>query len=306
VGRAVKVLKREQPHNVGRLGASLRVGKGLAVRNSTRQSRLSRVRWLMIMMGLLMVGWPSAFGQDLPAQEIMRREYFVSRVKDSKSAATMTLINAAGQQRVQRVASQTRLQEDGVSQMRIVRFLYPPDLKGTATLTVEHTERDDDIWMYLPVLRKVRRLASKNKRDSYVGTDFSYGDIIGHKVGDYTHRLIGAETFEGMECFVVESIPVSDTVHREGGYGKRVSWIRKDNFVSTKLEGYDLQGRLFKRLLVTDIRQVDPALGRWQPMRLEMINLETGHRTVFSYDDFRANVGIQPTIFTRRYLEDGS
>jgi hypothetical protein len=118
--------------------------------------------------------------------------------------------------------------------------------------------------------------------------------------------LIGSETVEGTECFVVESLPVSERVRRDGGYGKRVSWIRKDNFVSSKLEGYDLQGRLFKRLLVTDIRLVDPALGRWQPMRMEMINLETGHRTVFSYDDFKANVGIQQTIFTRRYLEDES
>jgi hypothetical protein len=90
----------------------------------------------------------------------------------------------------------------------------------------------------------------------------SYGDIIGHKVGDYTHRLIGSETVEGTECFMVESLPVSERVRRDGGYGKRISWIRKDNFVSSKLEGYDLQGRLFKRLLVTDIRLVDPALGR--------------------------------------------
>ena len=302
----MKVLRRKGLGNHGPDGVREEAGKVPAVRSSTRQSGLSCVRWLIVCVGLAMLGWPSAFGQDLPAQEIMRREYFVSRVKDSKSAATMTLINAAGQQRVQRVTSLTRLQDDGVSQMRMVRFLYPPDLKGTGTLTIEHAEGDDDIWVYLPALRKVRRLGSKNKSDSYVGTDFSYGDIIGHRVGDYTHRLIGSETVEGTECFMVESLPVSERVRRDGGYGKRVSWIRKDNFVSSKLEGYDLQGRLFKRLLVTDIRMVDSALGRWQPMRMEMINLETGHRTVFSYDDFKANVGIQQTIFTRRYLEDES
>jgi outer membrane lipoprotein-sorting protein len=168
---------------------------------------------------------------------------------------------------------------------------------------IEHTERDDDMWVYVPALGKVRRLVSKNKSDSYVGTDFSYGDIIGHKVEDYSHRLIGLEIVEGMECFVVESMPVSDRVRREGGYGKRISWVRKDNFVSPKLEGYDLHGRLFKRLLTTDIRLVDPTLGRWQPMRMEMINLETGHRTILSYDDFKANAGVQQTIFTTRYLE---
>jgi len=257
----------------------------------------------MVLAGLAMLGRSSAFGQDLPAQEIMRREYFVSRVKDSRAEATLTLINPTGQQRVRRVLSITKAQEDGASQMRLVRFLYPPDIKGTATLTIEHTERDDDMWVYLPALGKVQRLVSRNKGDSYVGTDFSYGDIIGHKVGDYSHRLIGSETFEGAECFVVESVPVSDRVLRDGGYGKRISWIRKDNFVSPKLEGYDPQGKLFKRLLATDIRLVDPAQGRWQPMRIEMINLDTRHRTVLFYHDFKANVGVLETLFTTRYLD---
>ncbi len=257
----------------------------------------------MILVGLAVTGPQTALGQDLSAQEIMRRNYFVSRVRDSKADATMALINEAGQERVRRLFSLTRLKEDGVSQMRVARFLFPPDVRGTATLMIENAGRDDDMWVYLPALGKVRRLVSKNKGASYLGTDFTYGDIIGHKVEDYTHRLVGSETIDGVECFVVESLPASDRVRREGGYGKRVSWIRKDNFVSPKLEGYDTQGKLFKRLLATDIRLVDAALGRWQPMRMEMINLETHHRTVLSYDDFHANVGVQPRVFTTGYLE---
>lgn len=233
----------------------------------------------------------------------MRRNFFVGRVTDSHAQATLTLINEAGRQRVRRLFSVTKLQEDGIHQMRVARFLFPPDVKGTATLMIEHADRDDDMWVYLPALGNVRRLVSKNKRDSYVGTDFSYGDIIGHKVEDYTHRLTGSETIEGADCFVVESTPVSDKVRRESGYGKQVWWIRKDNFVAPRVEGYDLQGKLFKRLTATDIRLVDPALGRWQPMRLEMTNLQTGHRTALAYEDFRANVGVEKAFFTTRYLE---
>ena len=159
------------------------------------------------------------------------------------------------------------------------------------------------MWVYIPALGKVRRLVSKHKGDSYVGTDFSYGDIIGHKVEDYTHRIIGSETLEGVDCFVIESLPVSEKVRRESGYAKRVSWVRKDNFVSPKLEGYDGQGKVFKRFLAADIRLVDRALERWQPMRLEMINLETRHRTVLLYEDFKANVGVDRGLFTIRYLE---
>lgn len=264
---------------------------------------LSWVHWPMFVAALVMCGERAALGQALSAQETMRREYFVSRVKDSRSEATMTLINAAGQQRVRRLVSLTKLQEDGASQMRVARFLYPPDVKGTATLMIEHSDRDDDMWVYLPAMGKVRRLVSNNKSDSYVGTDFSYGDIIGHKVENYMHRLIGSETIEGIECFMVESVPSSDKVREESGYSKRVSWVRKDNFVSMKTEGYDLQGKLLKRLVATDIQLVDPALGRWQPMRMEMINLQTGHRTVLSYENFKANLGVQSAVFTTRYLE---
>jgi len=244
-----------------------------------------------------------AAGQTPSAVEIMRRAYFVSRVRDSTSNATLTLVNAAGQERVRRLSSVTRLREDGVRQMRMARFLYPPDIKGTATLMIEQADRDDDMWVYLPAVGKTRRLVSNNKRDSYVGTDFSYGDIIGHKVEDYTHRLLASEPVEEVECFVVESTPASDRVRRDSGYGRQVWWVRKDNYVAAKTEGYDLQGKLFKRLTASDIRLVDPEHGRWQPMRLEMVNVQTGHRTVLSYEQFKANVGVEPSFFTTRYLE---
>lgn len=267
------------------------------------RSRLPRVGWLIILAGLAVLMIPPASAQTLSAEEIMRRNYLASRVRDSQSHATITLINETGQQRIRRLFSVTRLKEDGMTQMRMARFLHPPDVKGTATLMIEHAEGDDDMWMYVPAMGKVRRLVSKNKSDGYVGTDFTYGDIIGHKVEDYSHRLVGSDTIDGVECFVVESVPVSAKVRRDSGYSKRVSWVCKDDFVSQRMEGYDLQGRLLKRLTATDIRLVDPALGRWQPMRLQMNNLQTGHRTILSYEDFKANVGVPQAFFTTRYLE---
>lgn len=233
----------------------------------------------------------------------MRKNYFSDRLKDSREQATMTLINENGQQRVRRLSSVTKLKEDGVTRMRLVRFLSPPDVRGTSTLMIEHRDRDDDMWVYLPALGKVRRLVSRNKGDSYVGTDFTYGDILGHKVEDYTHRIIGSETVDGAECFVVESDPVSEAVRRDSGYGRRVSWVRKDNFATARLESYDLKGRLFKRYTATDIRSTDPALDRWQAMRMEIVNVQTAHRTVLAYEEFRANIGVEPSFFTTRYLD---
>jgi uncharacterized protein len=269
-------------------------------RNVVRRIPVVKAMWLT---ALAITGAVPAFSQTLSPQEIMRRNYFVTRVKDSQSVAVITLMNDTGQQRVRRVFSLTKLKEDGQAQMRIARFLYPPDVKGTATLMIEHLDRDDDMWIYLPTLGKTRRLVAKNKRDSYVGTDFSYGDILGHKVEDYHHRLIGSEAIDGIDCFIVESIPISDKIRQESGYNRQINWIRKENFASHKSEGYDLQGKLFKKLISEDIRLIDQTLSRWQPMRLEMMNLQTNHRTILAYEDFKANVGIPQSSFTTRYLE---
>jgi hypothetical protein len=132
--------------------------------------------------------------------------------------------------------------------MRMVQFQAPPDVRGLAILTIEDTAGEDDIWVYVPALRKVRRLAASNKKDSYAGTDFSYGDIIGHRVDDWTHRLVREESRDEQPCHVIESIPVSDAVKARSGYAKRLWWIRRDNFVAIREEFWDAEGRPLKVL----------------------------------------------------------
>ncbi|PYM03363.1 MAG: RND transporter, partial [Candidatus Rokuibacteriota bacterium] len=124
---------------------------------------------------------------DPTAKEIMEKNFVVSKFVDSTSDATFTLINKTGQERVRKTFGTSKLQPNGIDNRRMVRFLSPPDVKGTVTLLVEHSDTDDDIWIYLPALKKVRRLVASNKKDSFVGTDFSYGDVIGHKVEEWGH-----------------------------------------------------------------------------------------------------------------------
>jgi len=176
-------------------------------------------------------------------------------------------------------------------------------VSGTATLTIEHSDGDDDIWIYLPALHKTRRLVSFNKRDSYVGTDFSYGDVIGYKVGEWRHALVGTETVDGSGCYKIESLPANRDVLQQNGYSKRVSWIRVDNFVQVKGEFYDTASVLLKTMSAAQVQLVDADRGRWQPMWLEMRNVQSGHRTEIVLEHFRANVGISSDMFKVRTLE---
>ena len=103
-----------------------------------------------------------------------------------------------------------------------MRFTSPADIKGTAVLTIEN-DGDDDIWVYLPALKKVRRLAASNKKDAFVGTDFSYGDVLGHRVEDWNQKFVRKDTLDGKPVIVIESTPKTPAVAANSGYSASAS-----------------------------------------------------------------------------------
>src|SRR5258707_12338204 len=114
----------------------------------------------------------------------MQKNLLATKVLDSTTRSTFRLINAAGQQRIRETDGQTKLIAGTTDNRRLVNFLSPADVGGTKTLLIEHSAADDDIWIYLPPLKKVRRLGASNKKNAFVGTDFSYGEVCGHKAVD--------------------------------------------------------------------------------------------------------------------------
>lgn len=237
------------------------------------------------------------------AQEIAQRNFRVTRVLDSRADVTFTLISPSGGERVRKTLTVSKLRPNGTDNMRLVRFLAPPDVRGTAILTIENAAGEDDIWVYLPAMRKVRRLVASNKRDSYAGTDFSYGDIIGHRVDDWTHRLLREESLDGQPCYVLESRPASEAVRAQSGYARRLWWVRKDSFVAVREEFSGASEQPLKMFRALDVQLVDRDRGNWQAMRLEATNLQSSHRTVIQLENFQANRGIRDELFTTRYIE---
>ncbi len=235
--------------------------------------------------------------------EIVRKSQSVNKMVDSTSDATFTLINKAGQERVRKTIGVSKLEANGEDNMRMTRFMAPADVKGTVSLLVEHSAGDDDMWIYLPALKKVRRLVSSNKKDSFVGTDFSYGDVIGHKVAEWNYKLLREEQADGADCYVIEALPKSDEVRDSSGYSKRVIWIRKDNSFAIKGDLWDEAGEPVKNFHMTEIREVDPARHRWQAMKLEATNVQTGHKTIISFENFKVNQKVRDDFFTTRYME---
>jgi len=233
----------------------------------------------------------------------MEKNFFVSRIKSWKSEATMVLINDKGQRRERKTTTFSVLQPNGIDSKLLVRFSKPADIQGTAFLQVEHIDADDDQWIYLPALGKSRRLVANNKKDSFVGSDFSYGDLSRPKVDLFEHRLLGTQSLDGQDCYTIESVPKSDTLKSDLGYSRKITWLRQDNFLETKVEYYDLSNRLLKTQLVGNHKLLEPATQRWVALHREMANQQTGHRTVLNFDTVESGIAIADDLFTTRYLE---
>jgi hypothetical protein len=239
----------------------------------------------------------------LTADEIMQKNFFASKPRQLLKEVTMTLVNERGETRQRKIVALTSLQPNGVDSNMLVRFLAPADVKGTSFLQIEHSEADDDQWIYLPALHKSRRLVSSNRKDSFIGSDFAYGDVLPPRVPLYQHTLLREESVDALPCYVVESVPASEQVKRDYGYARKVNWIAKDSFHEVKTEYYDLSGRLLKTQLVRGIELVDPEAGRWAPKYKEMVNHQTRHKTMVNADSHTTDVRITPETYTLRSLE---
>jgi outer membrane lipoprotein-sorting protein len=237
------------------------------------------------------------------ADEIMAKNLLAIKVGDSTTNSTFRLINASGQERVRETDGESKLIAGTTDNRRLVNFLSPSDIRGTKTLLIEHSAAEDDMWIYLPAMKKVRRLVASNKKDSFVGTDFSYGDVIGYKVEEWSHKLLREENAAGRDCYVIESAPKSPQIAADTGYSKRISWVDRESFVALRAEIYDLNGQLLKKLAAEEVQKVDATNNRYQPMKLTAENVQTGHKTIIEFKNFKANVGIGDDVFTARSLD---
>lgn len=238
------------------------------------------------------------------AREIMVKNFESGTVADWQAMSRMTLIDAKGRERVRTGKSTNKLQGNGVHFDRLYRYFTPQDIKGTAVLVVEHAG-DDNMWIYLPAMKKTRRITAGNKRDSFVGSDFSYGDVASSKVDEYIHTLLGKELLDGIECYRIESVAISEKIVRDTGYSRKIHSIRVDNYVEMKIEYYDETGELLKTQFISDLYPADAKKGKWIAMKREMNNHQTRHRTIIEFDQIESGKGIRDETFSVRSLERG-
>ena len=214
-----------------------------------------------------------------------------SRFSAVRFGARLVLQSSGGPVRTRNLSGVSKLGAGGAENSRRMRFDSPTDMRGVSTLTVERSAGADDLWIFLPSLGRVRRLVSSNRRDAWVGSAFSFGDILGHKVDDWNHTVEGAEAVDGIACVRVASSPVQPQVARDTGYSKRISWLRNSDKLLVRSDFYDLTGKRFKQLNQSDFRQVER--GRAQPFRVLMARTDGTTASLLQFDTFRVDEGVR-------------
>jgi len=253
---------------------------------------------------LLIVLSAHAIAKEAPdAQALMMKNFIAGKVSAFNGDVSMVLINDQGQERVRKMAMWSKLKGGSTDTEVMMRFGDPADIKGTGFLQIENSKADDDIWVYLPALGKTRRLVASNKRDSFFGTDFSYGDVLPPPVEKYTHRYLRNEAIDGVDCYVLESTPIDAETRAESGYSRKVEWLDASNYLERKVEYYDLSAVLLKTQHAYDLQQVEPTKQRWISMRREMVNQQTGHKTIYKFERFALDQKLDESFFSTRNLE---
>ena len=220
-------------------------------------------------------------------------------------ALKMELIDRRGKSRVRETMGYRRYY--GEEKRTVLFYQSPTNVKGTGFLTYDYpdAEKDDDQWLYLPALRKVRRISSSDRGDYFLGTDFTYEDIKKETriaTEDYTFTTLGTEEVDGQLTYLVEGIPVDSETAEELGYG-RVLWrIDPEIWMSRKTEMWDVNGNPLKTLRNEIIENVQ---GIWTSLKLTAVNHKTGHSTIFTFSDVDYRAPVDDSMFEQRALRRG-
>ena len=267
---------------------------------ATRRRRGRLPRWTCLLLVALL---PLAAAAQSPEAE---KGLEISREADRRdlgfgdSVASMEMIlkNASGQTSTRELSLKTlEVADEGDGDKILSVIESPPDVRGTALLTFTHINEQDDQWLYLPALKRVKRISSANKSGPFLGSEFAYEDLASQEVAKYTHRYVGDEPCgDGLQCFVIERVPV----YRHSGYARQLTWIDHDEYRFWKVDFYDRKNDLLKTLTFSDYRQYLDQF--WRALVLDMHNHQTGKSTRLSYTDLQFRVGLTEADFTRNAL----
>ena len=247
------------------------------------------------LLSVLLLGVSLVFAGEGKGYEIAKKSDQQARnFVDEKNQSKMTLIDAKGRPIVRNMVTIT-LEDPNQKDLSIIQFLNPADVRGTSLLTHQNPKGDDKQWLYLPELRKVKKISSKNKSGSFMGSEFTYEDISANALDKWTYKFIEETKIDGKDAFLIEKVPN----YKNSGYSKVKMWITKENYLLVRQEYFDRKKTLMKVQLAewTQIGKV------WRFSKLAMENLQTGKKSILEITERKLKTGLKKSDFNKRALQ---
>ncbi|MBE9568137.1 MAG: outer membrane lipoprotein-sorting protein [Proteobacteria bacterium] len=265
-----------------------------------RSKHLLATLFLLFPLGLFSLT-ADAITADQIAEQVDERDV------GDKSIMTMemVLIDKHGSKRIRKMKNYSM--DEGEDTHTVIFFQSPADVRNTAFLTYDYddSDKDDDQWLYLPALKKTKRIASSDKSSSFMGSDFTYSDMTSRNISDYDYRIAKETEVRGHKVWVMESVPKTKKVIDETGYTKSYMFVRQDNFVVVRALHILKENGKKKYLDVKKLEKID---GIWVATEIEMKTTRdksTLHRTVLKLDNVKFNQDLDESFFTVRRIEKG-
>ena len=234
-------------------------------------------------------------------REIIKKSHDAVKVSSFEAVSTLTITDARGNQRVRRNTMASMSTPDG-TEKRIIKFLSPPEVKGTGILIFDYPEKSDDMWIYLPALRKTRRIVSREKSKSFMGSEFSNADMTAPGLDDFSYELLGEESLNGNTCYKIQSIPLNRDLEDQYGYSRSVHWVDKNNYLVHRTEYHDFDGEMFKTIDNREFRELDPSNNKYMVTHMAAENHSNGRSSEMVMEEV-AVTATDPSYFSVSFLE---
>lgn len=256
-----------------------------------------KIKKMSISLSLLLPLMMAA-AQQPDAVEIMNKSRELSIASSLSATLKLTITEKNGSERNRTILMTTKSFAGGLEK-RLVRFLEPADVRGTAMLIVDNRDAADEMWIYLPALKKTRRIVTSEKGKSFMSSEFSNADMTSPTVSDFTHRNIG-DAASGSQ-WMIESIPSNEDKADEYGFSKKISYISKGKYEVMKMEFYNFDNELFK---VIETKSTFPMKdGRYMIKNMVASNLKSGRKSEILFNNITEGGKVDDSVFTLQNLQ---
>lgn len=237
----------------------------------------------------------------LSGEDIYRRATEAEKVNDWRADSALEIRNGE-RKRVRSGVVFNRLQPNATDSQRLFRFTAPADVAGTAVLVHEQGAQPDDLWIYFPSMAKTRRILASNKKDSFMGSDFAYADLMAPDVADFEHTRMPDQPCGSATCYVVQSVPRTPAIAASLGYARALVTIRHGDFTTQGLRYFDAAGKERKQQQISGYVPAPGQPGRFVATRREMRSADGKRSSLLTLDALRANQGLAADLFVESRL----